>query len=214
MSRLSILMVLVAAAPFAAGEASAQETIKIGAVQSMTGSFNPIGKQVMAGARLYLQEHGYTMAGKKIEILLKDDTSLPDIGKRLAQELIVNDKVALMLGGITPSALTIAPLTVEAKIPMIVAVSGASITVERSPYMVRTSFTNGQSSSVIAEWATKNGAKKIVTLVNDWTPGLEAERAIYRRCGQGRCRDRCSASGAVGKSGFCTILAAYPRSQA
>ncbi|MGB8609666.1 ABC transporter substrate-binding protein, partial [Bradyrhizobium sp.] len=138
MSRLSILMVLVAAAPFAAGEASAQETIKIGAVQSMTGSFNPIGKQVMAGARLYLQEHGYTMAGKKIEILLKDDTSLPDIGKRLAQELIVNDKVALMLGGITPSALTIAPLTVEAKIPMIVAVSGASITVERSPYMVRT----------------------------------------------------------------------------
>ena len=178
MSRLSIFMVLVAAAPFAAGEASAQETIKIGAVQSMTGSFNPIGKQVMAGARLYLQEHGYTMAGKKIEILLKDDTSLPDIGKRLAQELIVNDKVALMLGGITPSALTIAPLTVEAKIPMIVAVSGASITVERSPYMVRTSFTNGQSSSVMAEWATKNGAKKIVTLVNDWTPGLEAEKAF------------------------------------
>jgi branched-chain amino acid transport system substrate-binding protein len=75
MSRLSILMVLVAAAPFAAGEASAQETIKIGAVQSMTGSFNPIGKQVMAGARLYLQEHGYTMAGKKIEILLKDDAA-------------------------------------------------------------------------------------------------------------------------------------------
>jgi branched-chain amino acid transport system substrate-binding protein len=141
MSRSRIFMVLVAAAPFAAGESSARETIKIGAVQSMTGSFNPIGKQVMAGARLYLQEHGYTMAGKKIEILLKDDTSLPDIGKRLAQELIVNDKVALMLGGITPSALTIAPLTVEAKIPMIVAVSGASITVERSPYIVRTSFT-------------------------------------------------------------------------
>ena len=180
MSRLRILMVLVAAAPFAADEASAQDTIKIGAVQSMTGSFNPIGKQVMAGARLYLQEqHGYTMAGKKIEILLKDDTkNLPDIGKRLAQELIVNDKVALMLGGITPSALTIAPLTVEAKIPMIVAVSGASITVERSPYIVRTSFTNGQSSSVMAEWAIKNGAKKIVTLVNDWTPGLEAEKAF------------------------------------
>jgi branched-chain amino acid transport system substrate-binding protein len=133
MSRLRILMVLVAVAPFAADEASAQDTIKIGAVQSMTGSFNPIGKQVMAGARLYLQEHAYTMAGKKIEILLKDDTSLPDIGKRLAQELIVNDKVALMLGGITPSALTIAPLTVEAKIPMIVAVSGASITVNARP---------------------------------------------------------------------------------
>ncbi|MGA8650636.1 MAG: ABC transporter substrate-binding protein [Xanthobacteraceae bacterium] len=178
MSRMRSFMALAAAASVAAGGASAQETIKIGAVQSMTGSFNAIGKQVMAGARLYLQEQGYMIAGKKIEILLKDDTGLPDIGKRLAQDLIVNDKVALLLGGFTPSALTIAPLTVEAKIPMIVAVSGASITVERSPYMVRTSFTNGQSSSVMAEWATKNGAKKIVTLVNDWTPGLEAEKAF------------------------------------
>jgi branched-chain amino acid transport system substrate-binding protein len=144
----------------------------------MTGPFNQIGKQMMAGARLYMREYGSTIAGTKIEILLKDDTSLPDVGKRLAQALIVNDKVALLLGGITPSALTVAPLTAEAKIPMIVAVSGASITVERSPYIVRRSFTIGQSSSVIAEWATKNGAKKIVTLVNDWTPGLEAEKTF------------------------------------
>jgi branched-chain amino acid transport system substrate-binding protein len=173
-----MFMALAAGASIAAGGASAQETIKIGAVQSMTGAFNSVGKQVMAGARLYLQEHGFTIAGNKIEILLKDDTGLPDIGKRLAQDLIVNDKVGLLLGGITPSALTIAPLTVEAKIPMIVAVSGASVTVERSPYMVRTSFTNGQSSSVLAEWATESGAKRIVTLVNDWTPGLEAEKAF------------------------------------
>jgi branched-chain amino acid transport system substrate-binding protein len=178
MSRRCMFMVLAAAASIAAGSASAQETIKIGAVQSITGSFNQIGKQAMAGARLYVREHGDTIAGKKIEIVLKDDTSLPDIGRRLAQDLIVNDKVALLLGGITPSALTVAPLTVETKIPMIVAVSGASITVERSPYTVRTSFTLGQSSSVIAEWATKNGAKKIVTLVNDWTPGLEAEKTF------------------------------------
>ena len=178
MSRGYVVTVLAAAASITAGVASAQESIKIGAVQSMTGSFNQVGKQAMAGARLYLQEHGDTIAGKKVEIVLKDDASLPDIGKRLAHDLIVNDKIALLLGGITPSALTIAPLTVEAKIPMIVVVSGASVTVERSPYLVRTSFTLGQSSSVMAEWATKNGAKKIVTLVNDWTPGLEAEKVF------------------------------------
>jgi branched-chain amino acid transport system substrate-binding protein len=178
MSRRCMFMVLAAVASTTVGSASAQEMIKIGAVQSITGSFNQIGKQAMAGAQLYVREHGDTIAGKKIEIVLKDDTSLPDIGRRLAQDLIVNDKVALLLGGITPSALTVAPLTVETKIPMIVAVSGASITVERSPYTVRTSFTLGQSSSVIAEWATKNGAKKIVTLVNDWTPGLEAEKTF------------------------------------
>jgi ABC-type branched-subunit amino acid transport system substrate-binding protein len=84
----------------------------------------------------------------------------------------------LLLGGITPSALGIAPLTAEAKLPMIVAVSGASVTVERSAYIVRTSFTLGQASSVIAEWAVKSGARRIVTLVNDWTPGLEAEKAF------------------------------------
>jgi branched-chain amino acid transport system substrate-binding protein len=178
MSHTRIIAALAAAASIAAGTASAQETIKIGAVQSMTGPFNQNGKETMAGARLYMQEHGDTIAGKKIEIVLKDDASVPDVGKRLAQELIVNDKVVLLLGGITPSALSIAPLTVEAKIPMIVVVSGASITVERSPYIVRTSFTLGQSSSVIADWAVKNGARKVVTLVNDWAPGIEAEKTF------------------------------------
>jgi branched-chain amino acid transport system substrate-binding protein len=178
MSHARLIMLLTAAASVAVGEASAQETIKIGAVQSMTGPFNQVGKQMVAGARLYMQEHGDTVAGRKIEILLKDDASLPDIGKRLGQDLVVNDKVALLLGGITPSALGIAPLTVEAKIPMIVSVSGASITVERSPYIVRTSFTLGQSSSVMADWVTRNGAKRIATLVNEWTPGLEAEKTF------------------------------------
>jgi branched-chain amino acid transport system substrate-binding protein len=157
------------------GETVAQTVVKIGAVQSITGAFSNTGRETMAGARLYMQRHGDLVAGKKIELVLKDDTSLPDVGKRLAQELIVNDKVTALLGGITPSALSIAPLTAEAKIPMIVLVSGSSITVERSPYVVRTSFTLGQSAATIGEWAAKSGAKKIVTLVNDWAPGLEAE---------------------------------------
>jgi branched-chain amino acid transport system substrate-binding protein len=160
-------------------EATAQTVLKIGAVQSMTGPFNDTGNGAIDGARLYLQEHGNVFAGRKLEIIVKDDASSPDAGRRLAQELIVNDKVALLLGGITPSALSVAPLTAEAKVPMIVLSSGSSITVERSPYVVRTGFTVGQSVSAIAGWAAKNGAKKIVTLVNDWTPGLEAE-AVFK----------------------------------
>jgi branched-chain amino acid transport system substrate-binding protein len=178
MSRTCTIVALAAAASIAASAASAQETIKIGAVQSMTGPFNQNGRETMAGAQLYMRQHGDAIAGKKIEIVLKDDASVPDVGKRLAQELLVNDRVALLLGGITPSALSIAPLTAEAKVPMVVMVSGASSTVERSPYIVRTSFTLGQSSSVIAAWATKNGTKRIVTLVNDWAPGIEAETAF------------------------------------
>lgn len=159
----------------ASNQVHAQTILRIGAVQSMTGPFNDTGKSAMDGAQLYIKEHGGVVAGRRIEIVVKDDASMPEAGKRLAQELIVNDKVGLLLGGITPSALSIAPLTVEAKIPMIVVVSGSSTTVERSPYIVRTSFTLGQSSSAIADWAMKNGAKRIVTLVNDWAPGLEAE---------------------------------------
>jgi branched-chain amino acid transport system substrate-binding protein len=153
----------------------AEDTLKIGFVQSLTGPFNTVGRAAVNGAKLYIQQHGDTVAGRKIELIIRDDGSVPDVGKRLAQELIVNDKIAILGGGITPSALTIAPLATEAKIPMVVMVSGASITTERSPYIVRTSFTLGQSSSVMAAWAVNNGAKKIVTIVNDWAPGVESE---------------------------------------
>jgi len=169
------------AAVIASGGAVAQEPLKIGIVLSMTGAFNTTGKAAFNGARLYIQQHGDVVAGRKIQLVLKDDATSPDVAKRLAQDLIVNEKVAILGVGITPVALTIAPLSTEAKIPTVVLVSGASVTVERSPYMVRTSFTLAQSSATIADWAMKNGAKKIVTIVNDWAPGVEAEVAFKDR---------------------------------
>ncbi len=161
--------------------AAAQEPLKIGLIQSMTGAFNTVGKAAVNGARLYVQQHGDVVAGRKIVFVIKDDGTSPEAAKRLAQELIVNDKVEVIGAGITPTALTIAPLVTEARIPTVVMVSGASITVDRSPYMVRTSFTLGQSSAVIADWAVKNGASKVVTIVNDWAPGLESEGAFKDR---------------------------------
>jgi branched-chain amino acid transport system substrate-binding protein len=175
----------ITALAFSVGAADAQEPLKIGLIQSMTGAFNTVGKAAVNGARLYMQQHGDTVAGRKILLIVKDDATAPDQAKRLAQEMIVNDKVAIIGAGITPSALTIAPLVTEAKIPTVVMVSGASVTVDRSPYMTRTSFTLGQSSSVIADWVVQNGAKKIVTIVNDWAPGLEAEGAFKDRIAKG-----------------------------
>ena len=161
--------------------AGAQEPLKIGLVQSMTGGFSTVGKAAVNGARLYVQTHGDVVAGRKIVLILKDDGTSPEAAKRLAQELIVNDRVEVIGAGITPTALTIAPLVTEAKIPTVIMVSGASITVDRSPFMVRTSFTLGQSSAVIGGWAVENGAKKVVTIVNDWAPGLESEGAFKER---------------------------------
>jgi branched-chain amino acid transport system substrate-binding protein len=161
--------------------ASAQEPLKIGLIQSLSGGFNTVGQAAVNGARLYIQQHGDTVAGRKIQLVIKDDGASPEAAKRLAQELIVNDKVEIIGAGITPTALSIAPLVTEAKIPTVIMVSGASVAVDRSPYMVRTSFTLGQSSAVIADWAVRNGAKKMVTIVNEWAPGLESEWAFKDR---------------------------------
>jgi len=159
--------------------AAAQEVVKIGMSLPMTGvGFNAVGRQITAAARLYMQQHGTEVAGKKIELIVRDDAGVADTARRIVQEMIVNDKVSIVCADITPAALAIAPLVTQAKIPTVVLVSGASVTVERSPYMVRTSFTLGQSSGIMAAWAAKNGVHRVVTLVNDWAPGIEAEGAF------------------------------------
>jgi branched-chain amino acid transport system substrate-binding protein len=184
---MSLKSLALAALAFALSitASAAQEPLKVGLIQSLTGAFNTVGKAAVNGARLYIQTHGDTVAGRKIQLVVKDDGTSPEAAKRLAQELIVNEKVEIIGAGITPTALTIAPLVTEAKIPTVIMVSGASVSVDRSPYMVRTSFTLGQSSSIIADWAVQNGARKVVTIVNDWAPGLESEAAFKDRVSKG-----------------------------
>ena len=152
-----MLRAVIGAATLAVGlldGAAAQEPLKIGLIQSLTGSFSMVGKATVSGAQLYVQQHGDVVAGRKIELVVSDATA-PDWAKRIAQEMIVNDGVAIICAGITSSALAIPPLVTEAKIATVVMVSGASITIERSPYMVRTSFTLGQSSAAMADWVVQ-----------------------------------------------------------
>jgi branched-chain amino acid transport system substrate-binding protein len=155
-----IISAIVLAISAAAGSASAQESVKVGLILPMTGPFTSTGKQINAAVRLYMQQNGTTVAGKKIEVILKDDGGNPDATKRLAQELVVNEKVSFLAGfGLTPLALATAPIATEAKVPQIVMVAGASVITERSPFIVRTSFTVAQSAALVAEWSAKNGIK-------------------------------------------------------
>ncbi len=159
--------------------ASAEDTIKIGLIVPMTGGQASTGKQIDNAIKLYMQQNGATVAGKKIEVILKDDAALPDNTKRLAQELIVNDKVNIIAGfGVTPAALAAAPLATQAKVPEVVMAAGTSIITEKSPYIVRTSFTLPQSSTVIGDWAVKNGIKTVAVLVSDYAPGADALAAF------------------------------------
>jgi len=158
---------------------SAQETLRIGLILPMTGAFASTGRQIEAAARLYMQQNGVTVAGKKVQLVLKDDTGVADLTKRLAQELIVNDKVQVLAGfGLTPLALATAPLSTQAKVPQIVMAAATSIITEQSPYIVRTSFTAAQVTVPLAEWASKNGVKRAVTLVSDYAPGIDIEKVF------------------------------------
>ena len=160
----------------------AQEVLKMGISIPMTGAgFNAVGRQLASAIKLYVQQHGDVVAGRKIEIIVRDDGGVADNARRIVQEMIVNEKVGLIGIGITPTSLAIAPLATEAKIPTLVLSSGASITVTKSPYMVRAGFVLAQQSWIMAEWAAKNGSKRVVTLVNDWAPGVEAETAFNTR---------------------------------
>jgi len=165
-----------AAALLLAAQAAAQEPLKIGMVLEMSGAFADFGMQMMNGARAYMKVHGDTVAGRKVELIVKDTTGVPDVARRVAQELVTNDKVDFLGGfGLTPSALAVASLATEAKKPMIVMNAATSIITTRSPYIARVSFTLPQVTAPLATWALKNGVTKAFTLVADYGPGIDAE---------------------------------------
>ena len=161
----------------AAGPAQAQDTVKVGVILPMTGQSASTGKQIEGAIKLWLQQTGGKAGGKKIEVLIKDDAGVADTTRRLAQELVVNDKVVALAGfGLTPLALATAPIATQSKTPMVVMAAATSMITESSPYIVRTSFTLPQAAVSIAEWAAKNQIRKVVTLVSDFGPGNDAEK--------------------------------------
>ena len=155
----------------------AAEPLKVGLVLPMSGPFAAYGKQIEHGARLYLEQSGGTFSGRKVELIIKDDTGVaPEISKRAAQELVVKDKVDILAGfGLTPSAFAAAPIANEAKKPMIVMNAAASAITTKSDYILRVSHTLPQITAPIASWAAKNKIKKVYTLVADFGPGQDAE---------------------------------------
>ena len=181
--RLFLTGTALAALTLAATGAMAQsDTFKIGLILPMTGQQATTGRQIEAAAKLYMAQNGDMIGGKKVQLIVKDDTSIPDVTKRLAQELVVNDKVNVLAGmGITPSALATAAIATQSKTPLVVMAAATSSITEASPYVVRTSFTLPQASVALADWAPKNGIKKVVTLVSDYGPGIDAEKFFKER---------------------------------
>src|SRR6516164_10937480 len=178
-------LALTLALPFAlagTGVASAQDTVKIGVILSYSGQFADTAAQLDNGIKLYVKQHGDTVAGKKIEFIRKDTGGIaPDVAKRLAQELIVRDHADVIAGfTLTPNALAAADVSAEAKKFMVVMNAATSIITTKSPYIARTSVTTPQLNHTLGTWAAKNGIKKIYTMVSDYGPGIDAETWFHK----------------------------------
>jgi len=177
MQKFSMGLAGLALAVFAAGPANAQDTVKVGIINEYSGQFADTGAQIDNGIKLYVKQHGDTVAGKKIELIRKDTGGIaPDVAKRLAQELVVRDKADIFAGfSLTPNALAAADISAEAKKFMVVMNAATSIITTKSPYIARTSSTTPQLNYTLGRWAAKNGLKKIYTMVSDYGPGIDAE---------------------------------------
>jgi branched-chain amino acid transport system substrate-binding protein len=161
--------------------AQAQQPVKVGLLMTYTGQFTDPAAQMENGIKLYMKQHGDTVAGRKIELVRKDTAGAPDAAKRLAQELIVNDKVDILAGFVlTPEALAVADLSAEAMKFMVVMNAATSIVTTKSPFMTRTSVTLPQNCEELGKWARKNGVARVYTMVADYAPGHDAEAAFQR----------------------------------
>jgi len=175
-----VKIALVALAAAVAVPAGAQEPVRVGLVAPFSGGAADYGKQMLAGIRTFFRMHGDTFAGRRIEVIVRDTTGPnPEIAKRLAQELVTRDKVDFLAGfGFTPEALAAAPVATAAKVPMVVMNAASSVVTTRSPYIVRFSMTLPQVSAPMATWAAKHGIRKVYTLVADYAPGIDSEKAF------------------------------------
>src|SRR5882672_2461024 len=163
--------------------AAAQTVVKVGLINSYTGFVAQAADQAQKAIDLYIKEHERELPpGVKLEIVRRDDTSNPEVGKRIAQELIAREHVQLLTGVIlSPVAAAIAPLTVEAKVPLLISVAAAGVQIPRiSPYVARVTFTLWQQGYPIGKWAAEQGWKKGYTAVSDFIPGHDSEMSFTK----------------------------------
>lgn len=179
---LALLLLACKSRDGSTSPSDATSAIKVGVIAPFSGPFADYGKNIENGMRSYLKLHGDTHDKRKIELLLRDTTGpSPDVAKRLAQELLTRDNVDFLAGfGLTPNAMAVAPIATQANKPMIVMNAATSVITEKSPYIARVSMTLPQVTAPMAQWAAKNGIKNVYSLVADYAPGIDAEKAFEK----------------------------------
>ena len=182
MHRILVTLCSLVATLFLASVVHAQGAIKIGLIMPYSGQFADTATQMDNAIKLYVKQKGDSVAGRKIEFIRKDTGGIaPDVAKRLAQELVVRDKVDILAGFVlTPNAMAAGDVSTEAKKFMVVMNAATAIVTTKSPYMARTSVTIPQLNETFGAWAYRSGARKVYTMVSDFGPGHDAEGGFQR----------------------------------
>lgn len=160
--------------------AAAEGPLRIGLIVTYSGPYADYGRQMDNGIALWLQQNGGTVAGREVEIIRRDTAGpAPDLATRFARELITRAGVELILGlDFSPNAMAIGPVLTQARIPCIILNASASDVPKRSDYIARISFTVGQVSAPMGTWAGRQGIRTAITVVSDYSSGVDAEAAF------------------------------------
>jgi len=174
----SILAALVLVATWGPGAAWAQKgPIKIGFLAPMTGGAAQVGKDMVNGLTMWLEEHGHTIAGRKVEVIVEDTQGQPNVALTKLRKLVESDKVQVLAGGLFAHVgYALAPKVDEYRIPMLYPVMAADDLTQRKParWVVRTGWTSSQPSHPFGEWVLKTlGYKRVVTIGIDYAFGWE-----------------------------------------
>ena len=182
--RISALLAfggLLATAASAATSAD-QPPFKVGIVFSYTGSAGDAPTLIDAGMAAFVKEHGDSAGGRKIVLVKRDDTGIaPEVARRQAQDLIINEKADVLAGLLfTPNAVAVANVSTQAKVPLLIVNAATSGILAKNPYSFRLGITTAQITSPLAAYAAKTGAKTAYVLYQDFGPGIEAGNSFKK----------------------------------
>ena len=181
-SRALLLSAACFAVALDAMPAAAQEELRIGFIAPMTGPFAQVGKDMIDGFNMYLDEVNSTFGGAKVKFIVEDSQGKPDTAVTKAKKLILQDKVQLFVGGVLASTgYALAPVSTAEKIVYISSVAAADDLTQRQvgnyPYFIRTGWSSSQPQPSVRTMGLRSG------LQEDRQPSAPTMRSATRQLG-------------------------------
>jgi branched-chain amino acid transport system substrate-binding protein len=162
--------------------AAKADEIRIGVIASFSGPYSSWGKHIKEATDLYVAQQNGKVGHHTVKVIYKDvGGNNPARARQLAEELVVRDKVQYIAGlEFTPTAMAVVDVATQAKVPTVINNSGTSGILQRSPYLLRSGYTQWMVATPLAKWTAEQGAKKVFLAAADYAPGQDAINAYKK----------------------------------